>query len=245
MYHFRENFDSTNDTYKAGLVIYCIPVKAGKVRVMYDIGDFGGLSLPTWISHAASNQFLNTDTWLHDVERNAIIRDNAHDGAKGLGFDYLYASESDKGTVQFRKWWKNRFVFSPPNTFGAATPEQLGPYSIPRHDQINPWDNHAKHCSSCRRTLKKIKLIQKICLYSSIASIVLLFQKKRFFHPILAFAFATTGISASSFCRKAATVIEGNPYASGIGDRSVSMEIADESDGKFKIIMNMLKSFYL
>lgn len=239
-YHFRQNFNGT-DTFSTGLVIYCIPVKAGKSRVMIGSGERPIPSYITWLAHAGSNRFLNTDTWLHDAERNAIIKQH-DDGSKqkGFGLDYAYASESDVGTIKFRQWWKKRFASSPPHSFGAATPDLLGPNSIPRQEQINPWENHAKHCSTCRNALQRMKLIQKLSLYVTVGSVLVL---KRY--PIMAFFIAATGISSNFFCRKSATVIEGNPYAGGIGYRPVSTEMQDESDGKWKRNWKWLKFFYL
>lgn len=232
-YHFRQNFNAT-DAPKPGLVIYCIPVKAGKSRVLFYNGRMKIPSYLTWLIHAGSNRFLNTDTWLHDAERNAIT--NSID--KGFGLDYVYASESDTGTIKFRSWWKERFASAPPHTFGAATLDQLGSHAIPRHEQIDPWENHAKHCSICQKALKKMKLIQKLGLYVSLGS-VLTFRR----FPILAFSIAATGISTSYLCKMAATSIEGNPYPSGISYRSVSSETKDESDGKIKSAVKTLKYF--
>jgi predicted secreted hydrolase len=72
--------------------------------------------LPTWLSHAASNRFLNTDVWLHDVERR-IRSKGQHVDVMDL---YVRASSSDLGVTAFRKvrrqwmsyslrYWKNRW----------------------------------------------------------------------------------------------------------------------------------------
>ena len=71
--------------------------------------------IPTWLSHAGSNRFLNTDVWLHDVERKVRSK-GQHVDVNDL---YVRASSSDLGVNAFRKVrrynggsvlrdWKNR-----------------------------------------------------------------------------------------------------------------------------------------
>ena len=56
--------------------------------------------LPTWLTHAASNRFLNTDTWLHDAERFA-----RRGGGK---LKYKAPTTSDMGPTVFRQWWEKQ-----------------------------------------------------------------------------------------------------------------------------------------
>ena len=45
--------------------------------------------------------------------------------------------------------------FSPPHTFGPASPDNLRPIQT-RAEQIDPWHNHAKSCTDCRRALGRL-----------------------------------------------------------------------------------------
>merc|ERR1719223_1036193 len=98
--------------YRVNLGIFVVPVSTGKSRVMFQ--SLVGAKIPTWLSHAGTNRFLNTDVWLHEAEIEARRRSEEVE-------DYVYASKSDFAPNTFRKWW-NEFGFSkaPPNTFGPS-----------------------------------------------------------------------------------------------------------------------------
>jgi hypothetical protein len=206
VFHFRTK-NETDSTFRTNLNIHIIPVQAGRSRVIYS-SPFA--SIPTWLSHAAGNRFLNTDVWLHDTEIVARSRTSRS--------PYIHASQSDLGARAFRQWWsKHGFSTSPPNTFGPASPEDLTQMS--RRELIDPWEYHSKHCSSCRKALKVTKKVQAGSLFATIASVV--FLRK---WPVRAVAMVAIGLYVNFMAEKTATVIEGNPYPSGISDRSVAHE---------------------
>jgi len=203
VYHFRTKRD--NGTYGTDLNIYIVPVKAGRSRVMFTSRFLSGI--PTWLTHAASNRFLNTDVWLHDAEIVARSRSTRN-------LNYIFGSQSDMGVRAFRQWWlKHGFSSAPPNTFGPSSPEDLKPMT--RREQIDPWEYHTKHCSSCRRALKMMKRVQMGGLFASIASAVFLRNT-----PIRAALAAAAGLYVRYLAMKTATAVEGNPFPSGVADRS-------------------------
>ena len=77
--------------------IFVVPVSAGKSRVIFQ--GINSKFIPTWLGHAGSNRFLNTDTWLHDAElaarEQSVVKEN-----------YVYGSRSDFAPTLFRKWWR-------------------------------------------------------------------------------------------------------------------------------------------
>ncbi len=198
------------------LKIFLTPVHAGKSRAF--LNPFP-VNLPTFLLHAGSNRFLNTDVWLHDTEREVVRRKEAGLGDKKLvGMDYIAASQSDAGVSSFRKWWeKNGMANSPPHTFNMATMDQLGSRPLSRKEQIDPWENHSKHCATCRKSLKRLKQLQAACLFMAFASTVVV-QRNPFFGLVAVGA----SLFGRNFLKKFATAIEGNPESSGIADRSAS-----------------------
>lgn len=203
VYHFRTKRDS--GAYETDLNIYIVPVKAGRSRVIFSSRFLSWT--PTWLTHAASNRFLNTDIWLHDAEIVARTR-----STKAL--NYIFGSQSDMGVRAFRQWWlKQGFSSAPPNTFGPSSPQDLK--SMTRREQIDPWEYHTKHCSSCRRALKVMKRVQWGSLFVSIASAVLLRNT-----PVRASLAAGLALYVRYLALRTATAVEGNPYPSGIADRS-------------------------
>lgn len=198
------------------LKIFCVPVEAGKCRVFLYLPP---IKLPTFLLHAGNNRFLNSDVWLHDTEREVVRRKEAGAaGTKPSQMDYVYASKSDAGVSLFRAWWrKHGFADAPADTFGMATMERLGPAALTRAEQIDPWENHARHCGICRRALKRMKMGRNACLFLAVASP---FVGRRV--PVLGLGGIVLGLFGHNFLTRLATSIEGNPDASGIADRSTS-----------------------
>lgn len=140
--------------------------------------------------------------------------------SKLCGMDYQYQSKSDLGVSAFRKWWRdNGMADAPPHTFGMATMDQLGPITLSRREQIDPWENHSKHCSSCRQALQNMKKLQTASLFVALGSV--LFGSSQ---PIFGILGAAIGVLGNRFFKKFATAIEGNPEASGVADRSAAAE---------------------
>lgn len=202
---------------KPSLKIYAVPISAGKSRIfLYGFQ----LKVPTALLHAMSNRFLNSDVWLHDTEREVVRRKEASEGKRRLlgDMDYIAASQSDSGVSMFRSWWKNNgMADAPPHTFGMATVAQLGPTALSRGAQIDPWENHSKHCSVCRKSLRTLKRWQGALLFTALASTML---ARRI--PLLGLFGIGSSLFLRNFLRKFATVIEGNPEQSGIHDRSAA-----------------------
>lgn len=198
------------------LKIFVAPIEAGRSRVfLYAMTN----KVPTFLLHAGSNRFLNSDAWLHDTEREVIRRKESILSKNKLAdMDYIYASKSDLGVSLFRKWWlMNGMANAPRNTFAMASMKDLPQSALLRSEQIDPWENHSKHCSHCRNSLKTLKKGQAICLALAVASIVLARN-----NPFIALSGTGLTLFARNFLKKTATVIEGNPERSLIADRSVA-----------------------
>ena len=139
-YHFRTKREMGG--FETNLEIYAAPVRAGRTRVFF-ASPLGSARIPTWLSHAASNRFLNTDIWLHDAERN-LRSDARGDGA------YVTPTSSDVGANAWRVWWrKYGMADAPDHSFGPAQVHQLPRLS--RAETIDAWEVHTKHCASCRQ----------------------------------------------------------------------------------------------
>lgn len=200
------------------LPIFVAPVSAGRCRLFLEPPKIK--RVPTWLLHAGSNRFLNSDSWLHDTEREAVRRKELLSDVanKAWGLDYQYQSKSDRGVSFFRRWWEdNGMANAPSHTYGMATMEQLGSKCLTRYEQIDPWEYHAKHCSKCRDALAKMKKLQTASLFLSLLSVIVGRRK-----PLLAIIGAGVGLLGNNFFKKCATLIEGNPERSRVNDRSAA-----------------------
>jgi Pheophorbide a oxygenase len=206
MYHYRTQINDSEE-YRTALNIHVVPIEAGKSRILYTFKINSWL--PTWIQHAASNRFLNTDSWIHDAEYNTRKRSSTSS-------PYILPTQSDFGVKAFRQWWvRHGFSTAPKNTFGPADFTSLR--LMDRKEQIDPWKNHSRQCAPCRRALKVIQRIQAGGLICSFASSILLHCR-----PFLFLFTLSLSLGSYFMCKQLATVIEGSPYQSGYADRSPS-----------------------
>ncbi len=207
---------------------FAAPIDEGRSRIL--MKDFHTKFISMWIIHLAMNVAINADTWVHDVERSARIH-TAGNMPKSLavgaartgrkisnGLNYMLASKSDLGTTSFRNWWMTYgYADAPPNTFGPASAASLPAHALSRAEQIDPWIHHTKHCSSCRRALVQLRIMQKVVIAGAATGAIMLQGE-----PSFAIASVLMGIYANNFLRKLATTIEGNTNREEIGDRSFS-----------------------
>jgi len=251
-FHFRTKVDNTNNTdtstnelssslenYRPNLQIYVTPIQPGKCRIF--IQEFTVPFFPTFLSHAAFNRFLNSDTWLHSTERTARMKrydcnenvDNPINKLGGpaavgsaragkqpfVGLNYLFATKSDMGPSIFRKWWNEHLAAGPPEFFGPAPSTAFEAEAMSRKDQTDPWTNHSRHCGKCRRALLVMKRLKSVSVGFAASVVVLAGGKNR---PVVGIAAVLLGLGMNRFLEKLCTVIEGNDRKSDVLDRSVA-----------------------
>jgi len=205
----RYNFQTKRDDgeYKVNLEIYATPVRAGNSRVFFASPLGSAWFVPTWLGHAGSNRFLNTDMWLHDAER-VLRSDPRGDRA------YVTPTSSDIGANAFRTFWrKSGMADAPPHSFGPARLEDLPPVS--RADAIDPWATHAKQCASCRASLRSATRVERVGTAIACAA------------AFPSGAAATTALLATGLGLRAAAgwtkrVIRGELAPEHVADRSVA-----------------------
>jgi hypothetical protein len=152
---------------------------------------------------------LEGDLMLHNTEIS--IRNK-----QSLDPEYIHASSADTSTKAWRRWWvKYGMSVTPKNTFGPAAPENLK--LLPRHELVDPWNSHTKHCSKCQDVLQNSKRIQKAgwaVLWGSLAI------SRR--NSLLAGTLGIIGLLSSLVAGRIMRELEGAPNKSEVGDRSLS-----------------------
>ena len=227
LYHFRTRANSTAQ-YQPNLLIFTAPIEEGKCRAI--MADFRLKFLPCWLGHIGSNRFLNSDTWIHDAERNARIQMDTINKQRGSvavgsakggkqstdGLNYILGTQSDLGPSVFRKWWKKHGFAT--SLGSPASASSLPKNALSRAEQIDPWEHHAKNCNKCRGALKKMRLLQKLTIAGAATSSILLRRKP----AVISIAIVLAGLYVHNFLNKFATTIEGNRNRGEIDDRSVA-----------------------
>ena len=207
-YHFRipdknNNNNNTTSSTSGGddgsrkkenkiLTILTVPVSPGRSRVHLCLQfppDKEGKQrnpipawVPLWFIHGRSNNFLDSDIWVYDQERNARERKQSGGrrnsftaaAAPGAGagagagagtgtgsmttLGYLLPTSSDLACSFFRRWWSRHLSALPP--FGPTAPEQL--LSLrDRHDLTDRFRQHTSSCYHCRTALTRAHIVDK------------------------------------------------------------------------------------
>jgi phenylpropionate dioxygenase-like ring-hydroxylating dioxygenase large terminal subunit len=143
-----------------GLVTYCLPVSPGKSRIVAQFPR----------NFAQKLHSLTPRWWDHIQNRNAVLDGDMVLLHQQEGFlqnmnwktAYKMPTSADRLVIEFRNWF-DRYCDGklPWNEVGVTTPPNL---EISRKVLLDRYHQHTQHCSSCRETLKTVKLLQWLLL---------------------------------------------------------------------------------
>ena len=152
---------------KIGLVTYCLPVSPGKSRIVAQFPRNFAQRLnsivPRWWDHIQNrNAVLDGDMVLLKQQENFLQNTNWKTA-------YKMPTSADRMVIEFRNWF-DRYCDGklPWNEVGIDA--SLTNLETSREVLLDRYHQHTQHCSSCRETLKTIKLVQWFLLaYFAIA----------------------------------------------------------------------------
>ena len=154
---------------RVGLLILCVPVKAGQSRVF--VSPSPGRKLPSfipkWFVHSFVNSFVDTDIWIADQERYIRKPRNSYlDSPLGSSneygkFDYVMPTSSDTGCRIWRVWFDKHLSKS--KVFGASPGSKLS-WDKTTEQEIDRWESHTKNCECCRNALENAEKIDKFSI---------------------------------------------------------------------------------
>ena len=222
-YHFRVTPDE-GTSYDTKLEIFCVPVREGRSRIFFK----SFLPVPTWLAHAGSNRFLNTDIWLHDAEidlRSDTSTDPKHQDLNR----YRLVTTADAGPDTFRKWWRSSgMADAPRHSFGPALAPP--PRISNRRDLIDAWDWHTKDCATCRRTLTKAKRTRYFGAFGAALALSL--------PPVPRLVGLTLGITVALIADKVISIVRGTTDSAALDRRSIAAMAPDDKLNVRKTIVD-------
>jgi len=215
-YGFQRPFLVTNQQptpsggWQTAIIFFAIPIREGYSRI---ITTFDTLAphprTPEWLLHIFNQKILEGDLMVHNAE--ITIRNR-----QVVLPEYIHASSSDASCKAWRTWWtKYGLSAAPPNTFGPASANNVRQQQ--RHELVDPWDSHTKHCSKCRNVLQRAKLIQKAAWAIVWSSLALCRKKSR-----LAGTLGIVGALSSWIAGRLIRELQGASNKSEVGDRTYS-----------------------
>ena len=133
-------YHNKND--KGEIIIFLVPVKAGKCRVFIPSPKH----VPKLDGHKFLNELLNSDLWIQNAEYELRIKKNK----------YILSTTSDISTSLFRKWYKTSGL---QESEFFQLPDSL-PEPLPTDKQYDPVNDHNKYCKTCSKHHKSHKRLK-------------------------------------------------------------------------------------
>eukprot|EP01039_Chlorochromonas_danica_P009375 gene9375-10353_t len=176
---------TTTTATRTPLALFVVPVAPGRSRVIISQLTLPWIrKLPKFLIHYMGMRFVDSDLWIHDQERAVRSLSNAFDeveedsvvsennpmlGAVMPGSPkYALVTDSDKGTIAWRRWWRNYMAHMP--AFGSQV-HRL-PITAPSKMEQRDWyDYHGKHCKHCQQAMLRAESIQQF--YGPLLSLTL------------------------------------------------------------------------
>ncbi|MEY2858828.1 MAG: hypothetical protein RLZZ74_3141 [Cyanobacteriota bacterium] len=146
---------------RIGLVTYCLPVAPGKSRIVAQFPRNFAQKLhyftPRWWDHLQNrNLVLDGDMVLLHQQEGYLQKTNWKTA-------YKMPTRADRLVIEFRDWFDRYCAGKLPwELVGVAASPSTVP--VTREVLLDRYHQHTQHCSSCRQTLKLIKLGQWLLL---------------------------------------------------------------------------------
>ncbi|NET03036.1 MAG: Rieske 2Fe-2S domain-containing protein [Sphaerospermopsis sp. SIO1G1] len=150
-----------NTEKKLGLVVYCLPVSPGKSRI---VGQFSRnfaktfhYLTPRWWDHINNrNLILDGDMVLLHQQEYLLKQKQEKESWKNA---YKLATSADRLVIEFRDWFDKYCQGKLPwDQVGIKDTESK--INNDRRFILDRYQQHTRHCSSCRTALKNFKRLQ-------------------------------------------------------------------------------------
>ncbi len=147
---------------KLGLITYCLPVEPGKSRIVAQFTrDFAKTPFkltPRWWQHVTvRNLVLDGDMiFLHYQERFLQQKQQTESWKTA----YKLPTSADRLVVEFRRWFDKYCQGKLPwDEVGISLSDSL-PFLENRQQLLDRYNQHTRHCSSCRQALAMVRRSQ-------------------------------------------------------------------------------------
>lgn len=154
---------------QVGLVTYCIPVAAGKSRIVAQFPRNFAKRLhywiPRWWDHIQQrNLVLDGDMILLHAQERELQRQSQSESWKTV---YKLPTRADRLVIEFRRWLDQSCQGQLP---WGQIERAVEPSLLDRQQLLDRYHQHTLICGSCRRALKNLHRLQSaILIYFAIA----------------------------------------------------------------------------
>lgn len=155
---------------QAGMVTYCLPISPGRSRIVAlfprNFAKAFQQIIPRWFEHITRRHpVLDGDMILLHAQERQFLQQTQTQSWQTV---YKLPTSADRLVIEYRKWFEKycqgqlpwgKSQNSPTNT---ADWEGYSPLGDQRSQLLDRYHQHTLICSSCRQTLSRIQLLQKI-----------------------------------------------------------------------------------
>jgi len=148
-----------------GLITYCLPVAPGKSRIVAQFSRNFAKNIqqitPRWWEHIQERNVVLDGDAIVLQQQNAYLKQRQEREEKSWKTAYQMPTSADRLVIEFRKWF-DRYCQGKLPWHQLELNQIAAQYNINENRQeiLDRYNQHTKHCSSCRGALKNIKRIQ-------------------------------------------------------------------------------------
>ncbi len=159
--HLEYDISLGNTGKQLGLVTYCIPVSPGKSRIVAQFARNFAKSIhntiPRWWDHVQERNVVLDGDAIVLQQQNSYLKQKQETWKTA----YQMPTSADRLVIEFRKWF-DRYCNGKIAWHGIDNSKISERYIINdnRREMLDRYNQHTKHCSSCRGALKNIKRTQ-------------------------------------------------------------------------------------
>ena len=187
---------------KIGLVTYCLPVSPGKSRLVALFPRNFAIKLhhiiPRWWDHITNRNLVLDGDMIILHQQESFLHQQAE---KSWQIKYKMPTSADRLVIEFRNWFDKYCQGQLPWHKVGLNSATITQINDSRHQLLDRYEQHTKHCHSCRETLKKTQLLQRFLLvfFAVVVAVVALLPeqlKLSFGVPLIGLGFVGLGAYA-------------------------------------------------
>jgi phenylpropionate dioxygenase-like ring-hydroxylating dioxygenase large terminal subunit len=153
---------------RLGLITYCVPIMPGKCRIVAQFARNFASGLqkitPRWWEHIKIRNLVLEGDMILLHQQEMFLQQKEKLEQETWKTAYKMPASADRLVIEFRKWFDNYCGARLPWSELGISDELKISFNYDRRQLLDRYEQHTKHCQSCRNALKTAQTISKILL---------------------------------------------------------------------------------
>ena len=164
--HLEYEINVSSSGKQIGLVTYCLPVSPGKSRLVALFPQNFAIKLhqliPRWWDHITNRNFVLDGDMIILHQQEAFLQQKQPE--KNWQTAYRMPTSADRLIIEFRRWFDKYCQGELPWHTVGLDPQGISYINHNRRELLDRYQQHTRHCSSCREALKITRRLQRFLL---------------------------------------------------------------------------------